>query len=328
MSDRYDVIVVGAGPAGASAAKTLVDAGKRVAVIEKCTFPRYKCCSGLLSEGAMAFLNENYGGVPGELFCSNPDILFTFSKTCRTFVPDENTKMKNVFRERFDHWLIEQSGAEVLFGHTVKAVEEKEGRVEVVVKEKGGEKLLSADYLIGADGGNSTVRRLVDEKYDKNNYIFAYQLVYDGELDVDDKYFYFLTSKKFSQEFSWFNLKDDGIYIGTSWYMDNKENSFVDNIKSKLKEIYDIKLNTVKRREGCMVDTRLSEDKFFFGKGRILMTGEASGLITRFYEGISEALTSGKKAAQAIIGGENILDSYIDSVSEEKEYIVKIWGTF
>ena len=44
----YDVIVVGAGPAGCTAAKTLADKGHKVLLIEKLRIPRYKSCSGQL----------------------------------------------------------------------------------------------------------------------------------------------------------------------------------------------------------------------------------------------------------------------------------------
>jgi NADPH-dependent 2,4-dienoyl-CoA reductase/sulfur reductase-like enzyme len=43
---KYDVIIVGAGPAGSSAAYYLAAAGRKVLVLEKETFPRYKACAG------------------------------------------------------------------------------------------------------------------------------------------------------------------------------------------------------------------------------------------------------------------------------------------
>ena len=42
----YDVVVVGAGPAGASAAYWLGEAGQRVLVLERAGLPRYKACGG------------------------------------------------------------------------------------------------------------------------------------------------------------------------------------------------------------------------------------------------------------------------------------------
>lgn len=44
----YDVIVVGAGPAGSTAAKVLAERGMRVLLVERHKLPRYKSCSGVL----------------------------------------------------------------------------------------------------------------------------------------------------------------------------------------------------------------------------------------------------------------------------------------
>ena len=44
----YDVIVVGAGPTGATAAKTLADSRLKVLLVERMKLPRYKSCSGVL----------------------------------------------------------------------------------------------------------------------------------------------------------------------------------------------------------------------------------------------------------------------------------------
>jgi len=47
--ERFDVVVVGAGPAGSTAAYRLARAGARVALLERATFPRDKPCGGGLT---------------------------------------------------------------------------------------------------------------------------------------------------------------------------------------------------------------------------------------------------------------------------------------
>ena len=49
MTQRYDVIIIGGGPAGAAAAFFLGQAGRKVLVLEKEIFPRYKTCGGAVS---------------------------------------------------------------------------------------------------------------------------------------------------------------------------------------------------------------------------------------------------------------------------------------
>lgn len=57
MSEIYDAVIVGAGPAGATAAYFLGEAGKGVVVLEKEGLPRYKTCGGGLS---IRFLQEQF----------------------------------------------------------------------------------------------------------------------------------------------------------------------------------------------------------------------------------------------------------------------------
>ena len=49
----FDVIVVGAGPAGATTAKMLADSGLKVLIVERLKLPRYKSCSGVLIKKSM-----------------------------------------------------------------------------------------------------------------------------------------------------------------------------------------------------------------------------------------------------------------------------------
>src|SRR5437879_13910335 len=57
MSDRYDVLVVGAGPSGAAAAYWLAQQGRRVLVVEKKRYPREKTCGDGLTPRAVKELN-------------------------------------------------------------------------------------------------------------------------------------------------------------------------------------------------------------------------------------------------------------------------------
>ena len=64
---RFDVVVVGAGPAGSAAALTLASGGAHVAIVDKATFPRDKACGDLLGPRAVGLLEQLGIRVPGAL---------------------------------------------------------------------------------------------------------------------------------------------------------------------------------------------------------------------------------------------------------------------
>ena len=58
---RFDVVIVGAGPAGSSAACVLASAGLDVALLDKAQFPRDKLCGGLLSQRSLRNIEHVFG---------------------------------------------------------------------------------------------------------------------------------------------------------------------------------------------------------------------------------------------------------------------------
>ena len=64
----HSVAVIGAGPAGASAARTLTEGGMKCLLIEKKKLPRHKMCSGILSNWAVDFVHRKFGVIPKDVY--------------------------------------------------------------------------------------------------------------------------------------------------------------------------------------------------------------------------------------------------------------------
>ena len=121
----YDVVIVGSGPAGASAAKALIGSGLDVIIIEKCSLKRDKMCSGVILPSAREFLAENYDEIPEHVFteprlikgsrCVSTNNLQGQVVTCPALDLGETLPNPehgfNVDRAEFDYWLCKESGA-------------------------------------------------------------------------------------------------------------------------------------------------------------------------------------------------------------------------
>lgn len=155
--EKCDVIVVGAGPAGSSAACVLARSGLRVAVLDKASFPRTKVCGGLLSGRA----EKMYTGIfsrPWEeaVEYTSHGVCF-FHKDRFLSKLDNHSPLYFTSRDFFDDFLLSQArdaGAHFFQGSRVRRVDAASTSVIL----EGGEKL-DARYIIGADGVHSVVSR-------------------------------------------------------------------------------------------------------------------------------------------------------------------------
>ena len=153
----YDVIVVGAGIAGASAAFFLNQRGLRVLVLEGEELPRYKACGGAIPRAVLRRFPFSFQDVIeqeiGEVICH-----FQGGKSIRVPLPLEEGEKPfvMVMRDRLDAHVLRQADVMVETGKTVSYVEE--AKDSVVVSARDGVRYRGR-YLVGADGATSVVAR-------------------------------------------------------------------------------------------------------------------------------------------------------------------------
>lgn len=149
----YDVIVVGMGPAGASTAYALSQAGVSVLGLEKQTHPRYKVCGGGLSARIEQFLPLDFKTVVEEAVYR---LRFTYGGRESYFVESSQPIAYMVMRARFDQWLLNkalQAGTEVLENEPAQKFVPLPDGVEVTTAQGR----YRSRIVVGADGAMSLV---------------------------------------------------------------------------------------------------------------------------------------------------------------------------
>ena len=327
----YDVIVVGAGPAGCTAARTLAGNGYKVLLAEKFKMPRYKSCSGVLITKSMELVRDYFGEtVPASVMCipaDNRGMIFT-NDTGKEYRFEQ--KGWNVWRSHFDAWLAQkakESGAEVRDGAAALSCEEKDGFVEVGMHGESND-TESARYVIDCEGVVGVLKRkITGEAFGS---ITTYQTFNEGSIDLDHHYFYAYLQPELSEYDAWFNVKDDQLVLGVSVKNTDRIGHYYGRFVSYMEKNHHLRIDRQIREEkwlmphirpGCRIDD---------GRGRILFAGEAAGFLNPMGEGISAGMESGHCAAGAIMERfdhpETVLELYRQSTEKLKSYMQRQWS--
>jgi menaquinone-9 beta-reductase len=322
MNVYYDVIIIGAGPAGACCAKNLVKNGIKTLIIEKKKLPRYKCCAGYYTKESMDLIDEFFGKIPENLYCQVKEVKYKYSGSGKKFLDEKSILFNNLKRYEVDYWMVNESKTKVIDNCTFNNFTYNNDNIQINCSINGNLNSFYCKYLIGADGAYSKVRRQIDSSYNKTDLLFAEQSVYNGNFLFDENYYYAVFNKKFSDKaYAWFLKKDDLYYIGTAWAKNDK---YFIKWFDFLKERYCFNLNFI-RRECCYIENSFDKN-VLFGKNNIILIGEAAGLISIGYEGITLALLSGHHAANAILQKNDVIEKYRKSINDKIEKTKELWN--
>ncbi|QFT76920.1 NAD(P)/FAD-dependent oxidoreductase [Erythrobacter sp. THAF29] len=195
---QFDAIIVGGGPAGSAMAWALAREGVRVAVIERTTFPREKVCGDFVEPAGMRILDvmgcTEELDLPRRLPITRNRVYFGPRMPYRGEIPyyDGAHGMPPhgyiIPRHQLDTVLLsnaEKTGANVIYGATVRDVTRDKGQMHVEVKDQDSTFTLTAPLVVGADGVQSVVARAFGLRREDRKHIGVSQRVYIEDIDVD-----------------------------------------------------------------------------------------------------------------------------------------------
>jgi len=171
VTNRWDVVVVGAGPAGATTALLLARAGASVLLVDRARFPRDKACSEYLSPATTEILQRLGGGILDAVEGSAHAKLYGMkvvapcgAAMCGRFRGGPRPYSFALPRTTFDTILVvaaARAGAEVRECVTVENLVFDHGTVAAVVGRSGDGKreTYGSRVVVGADGLRSVVAR-------------------------------------------------------------------------------------------------------------------------------------------------------------------------
>lgn len=288
MARKFDVVIVGGGPAGSALGFLLQSAGISNCIIDKEIFPREKLCGGLLTEKTISLIKEIYGEIqfPYERITSSVN-LFIGTHKLSSVITDSTFCLVN--RTDFDNYLLEQyknCGGVTYEGRRIQKFNLQNNNLTL-----DNETELDYHILVGADGANSQVRQLIDTAYRPE--ALCIESDFPSEYLTNDLDVFFATVRN---GYGWCFPKSNYYTIGIGGSIKQNKNlrqafvSFSKNIEKP------IDINNLK---GAMVP---------FGKyvkkpctKNIILVGDAAGLVDPITgEGLYFALRSSKCAYDSI----------------------------
>ena len=307
-SSTVDAVVVGAGPAGSTAAFVLARGGARVALVDKATFGRDKACGDLVGPRALALL-ASFGLAPpagrqvGEMMVVGPTgrrVLLP-ARAGRTY-PDHGLA---ITRLRFDAWLRDAAiaaGADPVTGRVVAV---RAGTVEL----DDGRRLV-ADVIIGADGATSGVAAAAG-LVDPGAVLWGFAQRSYVAQDVDRPIIALWDEAPghgfpgygwlFPGEAGTANV-GLGLGLGADRSYASRAVAGFDTFCDHLRRLGLLSAPLEGRRLGGWL--KMGMVGTVAARGRIFLVGDAAGLVNPLQgEGIAPAMTSAAAAAEAILAG-------------------------
>jgi geranylgeranyl reductase family protein len=308
---KYEVVIVGAGPAGSTAAKFLSEKGINVLLLDKEKFPRNKPCGG---------------GLPIRVFNRFPYIeknfIDSYSYSAFAYSPSVKYKMKlkrdkpllaTILRKKFDYELVKlaiKAGTKFIDEKSVVDIKITNNSAKVILEDNSK---IESEIVIGADGVWSTIAKKTGLIKDyKNICMCLFQEFKLSPKTIDqylgkDRTCHIHIKVNGTAGYGWVFSKKEHVNIGiTDFKKPSEQKKVSKNIKNtyesylrilKQDKIIPDDLNDEKIRGGALLTRPLNKTY----SDRVIICGDAAGFANPVTgEGIYHAMVSGEIAAEVI----------------------------
>jgi flavin-dependent dehydrogenase len=340
LEKRYDVVIVGSGPAGAAAAQAIRGRNLNSVIIEKAKLPRYKMCSGILFPSACKLITDEFNPVPKDVLsepaCVHGNRVFLTLEAPAATAPfsvfDQGPGLGedglNVKRSALDYWLCQESETPIVDDCLFRAFRQDGDDLVVDLRQGGNDIEIRTRYLVGADGTRSGVRSALSGSFEQSlRLIPNYEEWYAGEIDLEPEWLYLFFDREITGYFATVFHKDGNIIAVTGTRQGEPVKAMFKRFSSHLEERHGLAIEKKTGHSGCSVHDMAATGNYCLGEGNVLLAGEAGGF-NRCGEGITSALLTGRAAGECILraaeSGRPAFAFYPEAVAPEIENCTKV----
>jgi geranylgeranyl reductase family protein len=291
---NYDVVVVGAGPAGSSTARKCAKLGLKTLLLEKEKLPRYKPCGGGITVKAEKALDFK---LPAEIIHREVNKIRFHHKDRYINYESRDKIMSMVERSEFDKLMADkavESGAELTEGVRARKIKVTDEKCTVKTEDRE----INTPIVVGADGVNSTIAGKVRPPFKEDEVYLALQ----AEIHADEEVIAdrcslaetYLDSECWG--YGWVFPKREHLSVGLGGLLSRFKDSrgkFNQYLKMLGYDSSEVNVHAHLIPVGSDGRRTVSD--------RIILVGDAAGFVEPFTgEGIYYAVRSGQLAAEAV----------------------------